>query len=74
MKRHELFAGIFLLVVAAAILQTSCSPRRGRRSTEGPGEIILSGQHGLAYAPFTAARLKGWFEADMATPFLGSTG
>jgi len=65
MKRHELFAGIFLLVVAAAILQISCSPRRGRRTTEGPGEIILSGQHGLAYAPFTAARLKGWFEEEI---------
>ena len=48
---------IILAVLLVSSLVLSCTPK-----DKG---ISLTEQYGLAYAPITAARLKGWFEEEV---------
>lgn len=48
---------VILTVLLVSSLVISCTPKAGG--------ISLTEQYGLAYAPITAARLKGWFEEEV---------
>lgn len=50
----------FLIISMASVLSFSACTKNSDEST-----INLSEQYGLAYAPVTVARLKGWFEQEM---------
>lgn len=56
---------ILLIIIFSFFLILSCKAENKQIHAPLPEKISLTEQYGLAYAPITAARLKGWFEEEL---------